>query len=64
MNPTLRNYLARIGARGGAAGKGAAKRRTREQAQAAVRARWSRRAAAALSPSGPVSRENPTETTG
>jgi hypothetical protein len=48
MNTTtdpIRAYLATIGAKGGAAGRGASKARPSEQARAAVRARWAKRAA-------------------
>ena len=43
MNEEARKYLAAIGARGGAAGRGKAKARSREQAQKAARARWAKR---------------------
>ena len=39
---TIRQYLSRIGARGGAAGRGKVKARTRAQAQAASRVRWAK----------------------
>ncbi len=42
----VRAYLAGIGAKGGAAGTGAAKARTTEQARAAVGVRWARYRAA------------------
>ena len=38
--PSVRAYLAEIGRRGGKAGTGAAKRRTRKQAQTAANTRW------------------------
>ncbi len=38
----VREYLAKLGKKGGAAGKGAAKARSSEQAAAAVNARWAR----------------------
>lgn len=37
------SYLSRIGKRGGAAGRGAAKARTTEQARKAAHARWAKR---------------------
>lgn len=40
MPKALRKYMASMGAKGGAAGKGAKKARTSEQARAAVLARW------------------------
>lgn len=40
MADPIRGYLAEIGRKGGAAGRGPAKARTSEQAQAAARARW------------------------
>ena len=40
----LHDYLAEIGRKGGAAGRGPAKARTSEQAQAAARVRWGKRA--------------------
>jgi hypothetical protein len=39
----VHDYLAEIGRKGGAAGRGLAKARTSEQAQAAARARWGKR---------------------
>ena len=39
----VRAYLAEIGRRGGKAGTGAAKRRTRAQAQHAAAIRWAKR---------------------
>lgn len=42
MKNEIRKYLAEIGRKGGAAGKGEAKARTSEQARAAVQARWAR----------------------
>ena len=44
MEQTPGKYLAEIGRRGGKAGTGKAKARTPEQAQAAARARWDKRA--------------------
>jgi len=42
MKDEVRRYLAEIGRRGGAAGRGEAKARTTEQARAAVLKRWER----------------------
>ena len=43
MSDPVHDYLAKIGQKGGAAGRGPAKARTSEQAQAAARARWGKR---------------------
>ena len=43
MSDPVHDYLAEIGRKGGAAGRGPAKARTSEQAQAAARARWGKR---------------------
>jgi hypothetical protein len=43
MNPTIKTYLSAIGQRGGKAGKGKAKARTKDQASKAAMARWSKR---------------------
>ena len=40
MSDPVHDYLAEIGRKGGAAGRGPTKARTSEQAQAAARARW------------------------
>lgn len=40
MNDDTKQYLASIGARGGKAGAGKAKARTKEHARAAAKARW------------------------
>lgn len=40
MNDQVKQYLASIGARGGKAGTGKAKARTKSQARAAAKARW------------------------
>lgn len=42
MSDPVRDYLAEIGRKGGAAGRGSAKARTTEQARAAVLARWAK----------------------
>jgi len=42
MKNEVRQYLAEIGRKGGAAGRGKAKARTSEQARAAILARWAR----------------------
>ena len=42
MADPVHDYLAEIGRKGGAAGRGSAKARTSEQARAAVQARWAR----------------------
>ena len=42
MPDPVHDYLAEIGRKGGAAGRGSAKARTSEQARAAVKARWAR----------------------
>ena len=42
MSDPIHDYLAEIGRKGGAAGRGSAKARTSEQARAAVQARWAR----------------------
>ena len=42
MADTVKAYLSRIGARGGAAGRGKVKARTRAQAQAAAWVRWAK----------------------
>lgn len=38
----VKAYLAKIGRKGGSAGRGTAKARTSEQARAAAQARWSK----------------------
>jgi len=43
MTDPVHDYLAEIGRKGGVAGRGPAKARTSEQAQAAARARWGKR---------------------
>ena len=43
MSDPVHDYLAEIGRKGGAAGRGAAKARSSEQARAAARARWGKR---------------------
>ena len=43
MSDPVHDYLAEIGRKGGAAGRGPAKARTSEQARAAARARWGKR---------------------
>ena len=43
MGDPVHDYLAEIGRKGGAAGRGPAKARTSEQAQAAARVRWGER---------------------
>jgi len=43
MSDPVHDYLAEIGRKGGAAGRGPAKARTSKQAQAAARARWGKR---------------------
>jgi hypothetical protein len=43
MNPTIKTYLSAIGQRGGKAGTGKAKARTKDQARNAALARWSKR---------------------
>jgi hypothetical protein len=40
MNPAARKYLAAIGRKGGRAGTGQIKARTKAQARAAARVRW------------------------
>lgn len=40
MSESISNYLSRIGAKGGAAGTGAAKRRGKKHYQNAAKARW------------------------
>ena len=40
MSDPVKKYLASIGARGGKAGRGKAKARTKKQARAAAMARW------------------------
>jgi len=45
MSDPVHDYLSAIGRKGGAAGRGPAKARPREQAQAAARARWGKRKA-------------------
>jgi hypothetical protein len=47
MSDPVYDYLSDIGRKGGAAGRGPAKARTSEQAQAAARARWGKRKARA-----------------
>jgi len=47
MSDQVHDYLAEIGRKGGVAGRGPAKARTSEQAQAAARARWGKRKARA-----------------
>ena len=42
LSDPIHNYLAEIGRKGGAAGRGSAKARTTEQARAAVLERWAR----------------------
>ena len=42
LSDPIHDYLAEIGRKGGAAGRGSAKARTSEQARAAVQARWAR----------------------
>jgi len=42
MKDEIRQYLAEIGRKGGAAGTGKAKARTSEQARAAILVRWAR----------------------
>ena len=59
MSDPIHEYLAEIGRKGGAAGRGPAKARTTEQAQAAARARWGKRnARAKRSPNAEVSAEH------
>lgn len=41
-NDAVRAYLSQIGRKGGAAGRGASKARTSEQARAAARAKWTK----------------------
>ncbi len=43
MNETVKQYMREIGAKGGAAGRGDAKRRTGKQCKAAADARWAKR---------------------
>jgi hypothetical protein len=42
MKDEIRRYLAEIGRKGGAAGRGKVKARTSEQARAAITKRWER----------------------
>jgi hypothetical protein len=59
MSDPVHDYLAEIGRKGGAAGRGPAKARTSEQARAAARARWGKRktkARAKRSPNAPAQR--------
>lgn len=54
-NDAVRAYLSQIGRKGGAAGRGASKARTSEQARAAARAKWKRyHEAARLKPPAPI----------
>jgi hypothetical protein len=43
MDNPVKKYLANIGRKGGAAGKGAAKARSSEQASKAAKARWQKK---------------------
>jgi hypothetical protein len=65
MSDPVHDYLAEIGRKGGAAGRGPAKARTSEQAQAAARARWGKRKKRAKrSPNAPLERSAVADTLG